>query len=612
MHGYAHPAHEMQAAEIARSMGFTQVSVSHEVSPLIRLVPRGDTTVADAYLSPILREYVDRVATALDLARSPRLLFMASSGGLKSAQHFHGRDAILSGPAGGVVGMAETARAAGFERVIGFDMGGTSTDVSHFAGTYERSFETQVAGVRLRVPMLSIHTVAAGGGSILKFDGTHFTAGPESAGADPGPMCYRRGGPLTITDANVMVGKLRPSYFPSVFGPQGNEPIDERGCWRSLRASSRATWAMGAHQRMLLTASSVSPSRTWRRRSRGSRSSAATTSTRYALNCFGAAGGQHACLIADTLGMETVLVHPLSGLLSAYGIGLSGLRASREQSLEVPLDDRSMHDIENTAWLLGNAVTEELLDQDVEHDDIALTTWLHVRYEGTDTALPVQLSEPDMMRRDFEAEHRSRFGFISPEKRLFVAHIEVEAVGGGAECQAFAAQHGGVSTPLERVRIYSGGSWHDASVYRREAIAVEDRITGPALIIEPHQTVVVEAGLVGGNYAARRSHPEADLASRAPDCERARGSRAARSVQQPLHGAGRADGRSAAQHGAIGEHQGAARFLVRPVRRQGQLVANAPHVPVHLGSMDSVRRDRDPRARGVHAPRRRVHAQRAL
>ena len=428
MHGYAHPAHEQQAAEIAHSIGFTQVSVSHEVSPLIRLVPRGDTTVADAYLSPLLREYVDRVADALDLAQSQRLLFMASSGGLKSAQHFHGRDAILSGPAGGIVGMAETARAAGFERVIGFDMGGTSTDVSHFAGTYERAFETQVAGVRLRVPMLSIHTVAAGGGSILKFDGTHFSAGPESAGADPGPMCYRRGGPLTVTDANVMVGKLRPSYFPSVFGPSGDEPIDDAAVREAFAQLARDVgdgrtpedvadgFIRIAVENMAQAIKKISIERGY-------------DVTRYALNCFGAAGGQHACLIADTLGMETMLVHPLSGLLSAYGIGLSGLRASREQSLEIPLDDSSMHDIENRAWLAGKDVTEELLDQGVEHDDIALTTWLHVRYDGTDTALPVLLSEPDMMRRDFEAEHRSRFGFISPEKRLFVAHIEVEAVG---------------------------------------------------------------------------------------------------------------------------------------------------------------------------------------
>jgi 5-oxoprolinase (ATP-hydrolysing) len=585
MHGYAHPEHEQQAAEIARGIGFTQVSVSHEVSPLIRLVPRGDTTVADAYLSPILREYVDRVATALDLARSPRLLFMASSGGLKSAQHFHGRDAILSGPAGGIVGMAETARAAGFERVIGFDMGGTSTDVSHFAGTYERSFETQVAGVRLRVPMLSIHTVAAGGGSILKFDGTHFTAGPESAGADPGPMCYRRGGPLTITDANVMVGKLRPSYFPAVFGAQGNEPIDGATVGEAFGQLARDVgdgrtpedvadgFIRVAVENMAQAIKRISIERGY-------------DVTRYALNCFGAAGGQHACLIADTLGMETVLVHPLSGLLSAYGIGLSGLRASREQSLEVPLDERSMHDIENKAWLAGNAVTEELLDQDVEHDDIALTTWLHVRYEGTDTALPVLLSEPDMMRRDFETEHRSRFGFISPEKRLFVAHIEVEAVGGGAECQAFAPERGGGDAPLERIRIYSGGSWHEASVHRRETLAAEKRITGPALIIEPHQTVVVEDGWSaevsrrGDLIMKRIAHRARQTVSGQADpvllevfSNRFMG--IAEQMGEAL--------RNTAQSVNIKERLD---FSCALFDGKGQLVANAPHVPVHLGSMD--------------------------
>jgi 5-oxoprolinase (ATP-hydrolysing) len=585
MHGYAHPTHERQAAEIARAIGFTQVSSSHEVSPLIRLVPRGDTTVADAYLSPILRDYVDRVATALDLSGTPRLLFMASSGGLKSAQHFHGRDAILSGPAGGVVGMAETAKAAGFERVIGFDMGGTSTDVSHFAGSYERSFETQVAGVRLRVPMLSIHTVAAGGGSILKYDGTHFSAGPESAGADPGPKCYRRGGPLTITDANVMVGKLRPSLFPSVFGPDGNEPIDDAAVGEAFANLARDVgdgrapedvadgFIRIAVENMAQAIKKISIERGY-------------DVTRYALNCFGAAGGQHACLIADTLGMETVLVHPLSGLLSAYGIGLSGLRANREQSLEVLLGDDTMQDIENRAWSLGNVVTEELLDQEVEHDDIALTTWLHVRYEGTDTALPVLLSEPDMMRRDFETEHRSRFGFVSPEKRLFVAHIEVEAVGGGADCQPFAASGSGSSTPLERVRIYSSGRWHDANVYRREAIAVEDRITGPALIIEPHQTVVVEAGWSAeitrrGDLVLKRIAPKArETVSGQADpvllevfSNRFMG--LAEQMGEAL--------RNTAQSVNIKERLD---FSCALFDGKGQLVANAPHVPVHLGSMD--------------------------
>ncbi len=557
MHAYAYPEHERQAALLAREAGFSQISVSHEVSPLIRIVGRGDTTVADAYLSPVLKGYVDKVAAALS-APSPRLrhaesvpsarregrgegqqqsaaqasaphpnplptvvgrgndvpqlLFMASSGGLKSAQFFHGRDAILSGPAGGVVGMAETARAAGFERVIGFDMGGTSTDVAHFAGEYERRFETEVAGVRLRTPTLSIHTVAAGGGSILTFDGSRLRAGPESAGSDPGPLCYRRGGPLTITDANVMTGKLKGQFFPAVFGPGRDQPIDEEAVRQAFAAlaaqigDGRTPEAVAdgfiriAVENMANAIKKISVERGY-------------DVTRYALNCFGSAGGQHACLIADTLGIETVLIHPLSGLLSAYGIGLASLRASREQSIEVLLDDAAMREIESRAWSLGNEVTEELLDQGVAHDDIAITSTLHLRYEGTDSALPVLLSEPDLMVRDFEAAHGQRFGFISPEKRVFAAHIEVEAAGGGeAQRQTTAQGSAPHPSPLpasgEReltARFYSRGTWHEGPVLLREGLAIGQRVAGPALIIEPHQTVVVEDGWAIGGHGTKRS-----------------------------------------------------------------------------------------------------------
>ena len=404
MHAYAHPEHEKQAAELARAAGFGQVSVSHEVSPLIKIVGRGDTTVADAYLSPILRRYVEEVAGALGVPpvipdgamraeggersdpgppeagsdslaevpdslacgsasgmtgahgvrpagsdpHAPHILFMASSGGLKSAELFQGRDAILSGPAGGVVGMAETARRAGFDKVIGFDMGGTSTDVSHFAGEYERSFETEVAGVRLRVPMLRVHTVAAGGGSILFYDGTRFRVGPQSAGADPGPRCYRRGGPLTVTDANVMVGKLRAVTFPAIFGPGRDEPLDEEAVVRAFAALAAEIGdgrtpdevADGciriAVENMANAIKKISVQRGY-------------DVTEYVLNCFGSAGGQHACLIADTLGMESVLIHPLSGLLSAYGIGLAQIRASREQSVEAPLSEAALAGLDFSA-----------------------------------------------------------------------------------------------------------------------------------------------------------------------------------------------------------------------------------------------------------------------
>jgi 5-oxoprolinase (ATP-hydrolysing) len=575
MHAYAHPAHEKQAAELARALGFRQIAVSHEVSPLIKIVGRGDTTVADAYLSPILRRYVEKVAGALrqggrpagsDPTNLPRVMFMASSGGLKSAGLFRGRDAILSGPAGGVVGAAESGRLAGFDKVIGFDMGGTSTDVSHFAGDYERAFETEVAGVRLRVPMMRIHTVAAGGGSI---DGTRFRVGPESAGANPGPICYRRGGPLTVTDANVMVGKLKGAFFPHLFGPSRNEPLDE--------AAVREAFAELAHQigdgrsaeevaggfiriaveNMANAIKKISVQRGY-------------DVTEYALNCFGSASGQHACLIADTLGMETVLIHPLSGLLSAYGIGLAPLRASRELSIEAPLDDATLHRIEcvqqsvhvdrradgrsppehgaigqhqgaarlllrrirrprparrqrpahagaprlhgplgrdhrarsqrddetSLASGLSGSATDELFDQGVARDDMAITARAHLRYEGADTALPVGLAEPDLMRCDFERRHRQRFGFVSPEKRVFVAALEVEAAGGGARPAEYERRLAEPSSAkaATTTRFFSGRAWHEAPVYLREALAPGHRIAGPALIIEPHQTVVVEPG----------------------------------------------------------------------------------------------------------------------
>ena len=433
MHSYAYPAHETAAAELAREMGFEQVSASHAVSPLIKIVGRGDTTVADAYLSPILSRYVARVSGALegDGGERPQVMFMASSGGLKAATLFQGRDAILSGPAGGIVGMAETGKLAGFGKVIGFDMGGTSTDVSHYAGEYERAFETQVAGVRMRVPMMRIHTVAAGGGSILFFDGSRFRVGPESAGANPGPKCYRRGGPLTVTDANLMVGKLEPSFFPQIFGPNNDAPLDagatraafaeladEIGDGRSAEEVADGFLRI-AVENMANAIKKISVQRGY-------------DVTEYALNCFGSAGGQHACMIADTLGMETVLIHPLSGLLSGYGMGLADLRASREQSIESELDAETMRRVEALGFELVEAAVAEVTEQGVGYDDVATTTWLHLRYDGTDTALPVVLDEAELMRRDFENQHLQRYGFISPEKKVFASAIEVEAAGGGA------------------------------------------------------------------------------------------------------------------------------------------------------------------------------------
>ena len=596
MHAYAFPEHEQRAAAIARRAGFDQVSVSHEVSALIRIVGRGDTTVADAYLTPILKRYVDRVAGALrsddPAVPAPRLLFMASSGGLKSAAMFEGRDAILSGPAGGIVAMAETARRAGFERVIGFDMGGTSTDVSHFAGEAERTFETEVAGVRLRVPMLRIHTVAAGGGSIVSFDGTRLKVGPESAGSDPGPMAYRRGGPLTVTDANVMLGKLTPDYFPRVFGPAQDQPLDRASVIAAFEAlahemggRSAADVAEGvvriAVANMANAIKRISVARGY-------------DVTRYALNCFGAAGGQHACLIADALGMETVLIHPLSGLLSAYGMGLAPIRASREQSLELDLTEETLAAISPLRNELSREVAATVMAQDVAPSDVQLSARLHLKYAGTDTSLPVALDTIANMRAAFERRHRSQFGFVSPDKTIVAAALEVEATGAtprddDAGDRTTTTPPGGADARLHmprHTRVYSGGAWLDAPVWLRDEITPAQRIDGPALVIEPHQTIVVEPGwqltldarndVVMTRRSARRDER---LGLDADPILLEVFNNLYMSIAEQMGEALR----NTAQSVNIKERLD---FSCAVFDAEGHLVANAPHMPVHLGSMD--------------------------
>ena len=604
MHAYAHPAHERQAAELARQAGFTQVSVSHAVSPLIKIVGRGDTTVADAYLSPILRRHVERVAKALSTGNGVRpagsdpdtgtkIMFMASSGGLKSAELFQGRDAILSGPAGGVVGMAETARLAGFEKVIGFDMGGTSTDVSHFAGDYERSFETEVAGVRMRVPMMRIHTVAAGGGSILFYDGTRFRVGPQSAGADPGPKCYRRGGPLTVTDANVMVGKLGAANFPKIFGTSRDQSLDEdavRAAFTELAQQigdgrSAEEVADGfiriAVENMANAIKKISVQRGY-------------DVTEYALNCFGSAGGQHACMIADTLGMETVLIHPLSGLLSAYGIGLAQIRASREQSVEAALSEGALADLAPLRQRLAGETEAEVAGQGVDQGDIAVTVWTHLRYDGTDTALPVLIGDAKGMRNTFETMHRQRFGFVSPEKRVIIAALEVEAAGGGASAGDVSPPpltpsrkgEGEPAAQAEAARFYSGRAWHDAPVYMREVLDPGVRLAGPALVIEPHQTVVIEPGWslqvsVRDDLVLRRTTPRRRevLGKTADPVLLEVFNNLYMSIAEQM---GEALSNTA-QSVNIKERLD---FSCAVFDSKGELVANAPHMPIHLGSMD--------------------------
>jgi 5-oxoprolinase (ATP-hydrolysing) len=590
VHAWAFPEHERRAAHLARALGFEQVSVSHEVSPLVKLVGRGDTTVADAYLSPVLGRYVDRVVSSIAGeagSRSP-LMFMASSGGLSAADKFRARDAILSGPAGGIVAMAETARQAGFECVIGFDMGGTSTDVSHFAGSYERIFETEVAGVRLRVPMLDIHTVAAGGGSIVRYADGRLRVGPESAGSDPGPLCYRKGGPLTLTDANLMLGKLAPESFPHIFGPDQNLPLD-RGAVET--AFAELAKEMGG----TLTPQDVADGAV----RVGVESMAAAIRrisiergydvTAYVLQCFGSAGGQHACLIADALGMTRVLIHPLSGVLSAWGMALAPARASRERSIELSLDEVSLRSLEEVTWTLGNETTNQLLDECIDHDGIALVTRLHLAYAGTDTFIPVELSELSIMRADFETEHKRRFGFTSPGRPIRIGHVEVEATGNtNPPSGGLAPEHSPSALPARR--FFSGGAWHEAPIYDRAALRPDQRISGPAIILEAHQSVVVEPGWSATLTPRRdllltrtspRTHSTREIASEAPDPVLLEVfANRFKAIAEDMGESLRATARSV----NIKERLD---FSCALFDARGELVANAPHVPVHLGSMDS-------------------------
>ncbi|MBX3576809.1 MAG: hydantoinase B/oxoprolinase family protein [Rhizobiaceae bacterium] len=603
MHAWKHPEHERAVAALCRRAGFGQVSASHEVSPLVKLVGRGDTTVVDAYLSPILARYVEQVAGELggtvqlpisplvgEIGQSPRLLFMMSSGGLTAAERFKGKDAILSGPAGGVVGMVETARLAGFDKVIGFDMGGTSTDVARYDGTYERAFDTEVAGVRIRAPMMRIHTVAAGGGSILHYDAGRFRVGPDSAGANPGPACYRRGGPLAVTDANVMLGKLRPEFFPAIFGPGQDQPLDADVVREKFEALAREVgdgrpaeavaegFVTIAVENMANAVKKISVQRGY-------------DVTEYLLNSFGGAGGQHACLVADALGMEAVLVHPLSGLLSAYGIGLSTVSASRQQGLLKPLADASLGAILALAGRLREATVAELAAQGVPPGGITSRTTLHIRYDGTDTALAVPFAHGStrLARDQFETAHRAQFGFVYPDKPMVVEAVEVESVDGRprAPHESESELEPADANPSRTSRIFAEGRWHDAGVFPRPALRPGHRVAGPALIIESHQTIVVEPGWAAGITA--RDHV---LLRRIGEKKRAAalGTDADPVMLEVFNNL----------FMSIAEQMGVTLqntaysvnikerldFSCAVFDRIGALVANAPHMPVHLGSMD--------------------------
>ncbi len=587
MHAYRYPDHEQAVAQVAREVGFKQVSVSHDVSPLIKFVGRGDTTVADAYLSPVLRRYVDRMAAEFDDAPdAAKLMFMMSSGGLTDAGLFHGRDAILSGPAGGVVGCAETAKRAGLSHVIGFDMGGTSTDVSHFDGAFERTLETEVAGVRIRAPMMLIHTVAAGGGSILHADHGRFIVGPDSAGADPGPCSYRRGGPLTVTDANVMVGKLDPSFFPQIFGLGRNQSLDVdavRQAFAAMTADIGETrppeeiaegFIRIAVENMANAIKKISVQRGY-------------DVTRYALQCFGGAGGQHACLVADALGMRTILVHPLSGLLSAYGMGLADIRAMRQRSVEALLDDTGAQLAEDMLHAIGAEAMADLGRQIPTHAERRLITRAHLRYAGADTALIVDFGTSPMMRATFESAHRARFGFADEGRALIIEAVSVEAVAPGEgvdERELPAHEHD--PEPSSATRFYTLGQWRESGVFRRKDLAPGARIKGPAMLIEPHQTIVIEPGwrasITPLNHVLLTREGAAQALSVSANVE-----------PVMLEIFNNLFMSVAEQMGLVLQNTASSvnikerlDFSCAIFDRNASLIANAPHIPVHLGSMD--------------------------
>ncbi|MGQ0663378.1 MAG: hydantoinase B/oxoprolinase family protein [Pseudomonadota bacterium] len=591
MHGYRYPAHERRLAAISAELGFLHISVSSEVSPLMKLVGRGDTTVVDAYVGPILKRYVARVAADLDgPGGGTRLMFMQSNGGLADARFFQGKDSILSGPAGGIVGAVRTATMAGFERIISFDMGGTSTDVAHYNGAYERAFETLVAGVRMRAPMMRIHTVAAGGGSILVFDGARQRVGPESAGANPGPACYRRGGPLTVTDANLMVGKIQPEFFPKVFGPRGDLPLDG--------ASVRAKFEALAHDIARSTGKPRSPAEVadgflviavenMANAIKQISVQRGFDVTEYTLCCFGGAGGQHACRVADALGMTTVFIHPLAGVLSAYGMGLADVTVMREKAVEARLGPQVMDILVRDLDALSRDGWHEMRRQGISPDMIEVCPRLHLKYEGTDSILVVDFAPLEAVDAAFAAAYRQQYGFAMPDKAVVVEAVAVEVIGRthGAD-DPIVAGSGAAPAPLARVPMYGGGASHETPVYDRDGLGPGTIVSGPAIIAERNATTVVEPG-----WRAEVS-PRNHLVLRrvAPRPRAAAVGTAVDPVMLEVFNN---------LFMSIAEQMGVAlrntAYSVNIKERldfscalfdaDGRLIANAPHMPVHLGSM---------------------------
>ncbi|WP_017306659.1 hydantoinase B/oxoprolinase family protein [Spirulina subsalsa] len=597
MHGYRYPEHEQAIAQLAQEIGFTQISVSHQVSPLMKWVSRGNTTVVDAYLSPILRRYVDQVATFLwgeknpPTPTTPHLLFMQSNGGLTAAHRFQGKDSILSGPAGGIVGAVKTSAIAGYQKIIGFDMGGTSTDVSHYAGEYERSLETEIAGVRLQTPMMAIHTVAAGGGSMIHYDSTRYLVGPQSAGAHPGPAAYGKGGPLTITDCNVRVGKLQPAFFPPIFGLHGDQPLNTAIVWEKFDQLTAAIddgrtpeqVASGflaiAVEKMANAIKKISLQRGY-------------DVTQYTLCCFGGAGGQHACLIADALGMEQILIHPYAGVLSAYGIGLADIRILREKALELPLNPALEPQLSQAFQDLSQTTQAELRQQYPTPPPISQEICtLHLKYQGTDSTLPIHWDNYATMQAEFATLHHQRYGFTLPDKPLIVQSLSLELV---CPTQIPPEKTHPRTTPhppqpLTTVPLYTADQWHQAPVYQREDLQPGDIIPSPALIIESTGTNVLEPGWQAEvnpyqHLILRKVATPAPSPSAIPSADQADPvlleifNNLFRSIAEQM-------GTTLQNTSYSVNIKERLDFSCAIFDQQGQLVANAPHIPVHLGSM---------------------------
>ncbi|WP_394782092.1 hydantoinase B/oxoprolinase family protein [Undibacterium sp.] len=594
MHGYRYTQHEAAIGKLAAGIGFTQISISHEVSPMMKLVSRGDTTVVDAYLSPILRRYVDQVAEQM---HGVRLFFMQSNGGLTDAHRFQGKDSILSGPAGGIVGMVRTAQTAGFDKIIGFDMGGTSTDVSHYAGEFEREFETQVAGVRMRAPMMSIHTVAAGGGSILHFDGSRYRVGPDSAGANPGPASYRRGGQLAVTDCNVMLGKIQPHYFPKVFGPNADQSLDrdavvqkftEMAAQIEQATGKRSTPEEVAEGFIDIAVGNMANAIKFISVQRGH------DVTEYTLTTFGGAGGQHACLVADALGMTKVFAHPFAGVLSAYGMGLADQTAMREQAMELPLTNEALAELQTQLDKLSAQAGADLLAQDVPAERLHVKQRVHLRYDGTDSVIVVAMDGVAAMIAQFETAYKKRYSFLMPDKVLVIEAISVEAIGSSGEGQAAVETlpaRAGALQASDTVRLFSGGKWHDTALYLREDMRPGDTVRGPAIIAEKNATNIIEPGWIAEVTALNHlvfTRVEARVQ------RLAMGTTADPVMLEVFNNL----------FMSIAEQMGLrlqnTAFSVNIKERldfscalfdeEGNLIANAPHIPVHLGSMgDSIK-----------------------